>query len=206
MQQFIIFDNPKTSALHQEEFQNPQISLHSLPDYRQLNLQPLNRKYLGIIIINYLILTIIFGTLITFGLLAASQVADLSSLYPLIGILAIPFVLSFISAILRYLRRGYALRAEDWVYAAGIFATTTTIIPYKKVQYVALKEGWLSRAFDLATIELYTAGTGGSDLTVHGIPKEDALRIRDFLTEKIKSGAAQSSAYIPTHISTTEEE
>lgn len=174
------------------DFQNPQISIQQLPDYLNVQLQPLDRRYLYIIIINYLILSLIFGFLLIFLFAGIRQRVDISGFYPFVALFIIPFLLSFISNILRYMRRGYALRNHDWIYQAGIFATSTTIIPFNKVQHVALKEGWLSRTFDLASIELYTAGSSGSDLKVNGIPKNEALRIRDFIAEKIQHNPSQN--------------
>jgi membrane protein YdbS with pleckstrin-like domain len=52
------------------------------------------------------------------------------------------------------------------LYKYGILATKTIIIPYNRVQHVALHEGFVSRYLGLAKIEIFTAGGSSSDIEI----------------------------------------
>ena len=60
------------------------------------------------------------------------------------------------------------------------------IIPYNRVQHVALHEGFISRIFGLAKVEIFTAGGNNSDLEIPGIAKEEAENIKQLLMGKIQ--------------------
>jgi membrane protein YdbS with pleckstrin-like domain len=68
----------------------------------------------------------------------------------------------------------------------GIIATNTTVIPYNRIQHVALYEGLVSRYFGLAKIQIFTAGGSASDLEIPGIEKEQAENIKQLLMGKIQ--------------------
>ena len=68
----------------------------------------------------------------------------------------------------------------------GIIATNTLVIPYNRVQHVALHEGLVSRFFGLAKIQIFTAGGSSSDIEIPGIAKEQAESIKQLLMGKIQ--------------------
>ena len=72
------------------------------------------------------------------------------------------------------------------LFKSGVIATTTTIVPYNRIQHVALHEGFISRKYNLAEIQIFTAGGSGSDLEIPGIAKEEAENIKQLLMGKIK--------------------
>ena len=72
------------------------------------------------------------------------------------------------------------------LYRYGIIATNTIIIPYNRVQHVALHEGLVSRYFGLVKIEIFTAGGSSSDIEIPGIEKEQAENIKQLLMGKIQ--------------------
>ena len=85
-----------------------------------------------------------------------------------------------------YLKKAYAFRNHDLIFRSGIIATNTMVIPYNRVQHVALHEGWIARFFGLAKIEIFTAGGVSSDLEIPGIAKEEAENIKQLLMGKIQ--------------------
>ena len=68
----------------------------------------------------------------------------------------------------------------------GIIATNTLVIPYNRVQHVALHESLISRFFGLAKIEIFTAGGSSSDIEIPGIVKDQAENIKQLLMGKIQ--------------------
>jgi membrane protein YdbS with pleckstrin-like domain len=85
-----------------------------------------------------------------------------------------------------YKKKGFAFRNHDVLFRYGIIATNTLIIPYNRVQHVALHEGLLSRFFGLASLEIFTAGGSSSDIQIPGIAKEQAENIKQLLMGKIQ--------------------
>lgn len=95
---------------------------------------------------------------------------------------AVFVTLSFIS--LR--KKAYAFREHDVIFQHGIIATNTIVIPYNRVQHVALHEGLLARFFGLARIDIFTAGGSSSDIAIPGIALEQAEDIKQLLMGKIQ--------------------
>ena len=60
------------------------------------------------------------------------------------------------------------------------------VIPYNRVQHVALHEGLIARFFGLAKVEIFTAGGVSSDIEIPGIAKEEAENIKQLLMGKIQ--------------------
>ena len=83
-------------------------------------------------------------------------------------------------------KKGFAFRTHDVLFRHGIIATNTLVIPYNRVQHVALHEGLISRFFGLAKIQIFTAGGSSSDIEIPGIAKEQAENIKQLLMGKIQ--------------------
>jgi hypothetical protein len=166
------------------EFTNSQIVIKEIPDFEQLNLEALHPDYLKVMLIYAAIATVIPA--IAFGLIAYFQ-DDASDLL-LIGtpILAFYTIFVFVSVFIGFKRRGYAIREHDIVYRSGFLSINTTIVPFNRVQHIALHESLFARMYNLASIEVYTAGNESNDLSISGLPKDIALRINDLLASKIQ--------------------
>jgi len=83
-------------------------------------------------------------------------------------------------------KKAFAFRSHDVLFRSGIIATTTIVIPYNRVQHVALHEGFISRFFGLASVSIFTAGGSSSDIEIPGIEKEQAENIKQLLMGKIQ--------------------
>ena len=84
-------------------------------------------------------------------------------------------------------RMGYAVRNKDIIYKSGVFWHTVTAIPYNRIQHVEKSSTPLDRRFDIASLQLFTAGGSGGDLKIHGLPVETAESLRVFILEKVGS-------------------
>jgi len=80
---------------------------------------------------------------------------------------------------------GYAIRQRDIVFRTGVIARSIITIPSKRVQHCEITEGPIQKMFKLASLKVFTAGGSGSDLTISGIQKDDAAKIKEFITRKI---------------------
>ena len=100
-------------------------------------------------------------------------------------------VLSFLYLKISFAKKGFALREHDVIFKSGVISETTTIVTNNRVQHVALHQGMLSRYFGLASIELFTAGGGASDLKINGLSLEDAKKVKESVSLKINEIEAE---------------
>lgn len=84
--------------------------------------------------------------------------------------------------ILRFNRWRYALRADDLWLRRGVLWTTTSVIPYARLQFVDTKQGPLDRVFGLAQLVVYTAAVGTSG-RLPGLAADAAERLRERLAD-----------------------
>lgn len=167
-----------------ENFTNNTIDVNQLPRFETVVFQKLQPDYWSIMVINRIIFFLILaiGTGVLYYLVeeTANEIS-----YIVIFIAAL-FILTFFFSRISFLKKGFAFREHDVVFKHGIIATNTIIIPYNRVQHVALHEGWLSRYFGLAKVEIFTAGGSASDIQIPGIEKEQAEKIKQLLMGKIQ--------------------
>lgn len=89
-------------------------------------------------------------------------------------------------------RMGYAVRERDIIYKSGVFWHTVTAVPFNRIQHVEKSSTPLDRRFDIATLQLFTAGGAGGDLKIHGLSARTAEKLRFFILEKIGSSVEQA--------------
>jgi membrane protein YdbS with pleckstrin-like domain len=169
-----------------EEFTNEVIDTKQLPRYEEVQLTPLHPKYLKVVLINsslfIAVLVIGYFLLLIFD---KENISPKFSIQLAIAVVVISILKLFFS-ILGFKKKAYAFRNHDVIYRSGIISTNTMVIPYNRVQHVALHEGFVSRIFGLAKVEIFTAGGSSSDLEIPGIEKEEAENIKQLLMGKIQ--------------------
>jgi membrane protein YdbS with pleckstrin-like domain len=72
---------------------------------------------------------------------------------------------------------------NDFFVASGRWWRSVTVVPYGRIQFIDIDEGPLLRAFGLAKIKLNTA-SASSDAAVSGLPRNEALALRDRLSKR----------------------
>jgi membrane protein YdbS with pleckstrin-like domain len=167
-----------------ENFTNETIDTTLLPKFEEVQFSVLHPNYWKVILIGltlfFLLIGIGAGMALYFNEEFLPFVAELSVVY--VVLLLLVLLVSRIS----FRKKGFAFRTHDVLYRHGIIATNTLVIPYNRVQHVALHEGLLSRYFGLAKIEIFTAGGSSSDIRIPGIAKEQAENIKQLLMGKIQ--------------------
>ncbi len=169
-----------------ENFTNDTIDTAQLPRFEEVIYTPLHPKYKKVVFINIsifisILIFIPFFVYYNNNIEFAIRFWSLSAVLILI-VSSIIILLSLIS----FNKKGYAFRNHDVLYRNGFIATNTMVIPYNRVQHVALHEGFVSRFFGLATVEIFTAGGNSSDIAIPGIEKEQAENIKQLLMGKIQ--------------------
>jgi len=167
-----------------ENFTNETIDTSNLPRYEAVTLTKLHPKYWKEVLISKGILLLVIGIAVTLGLVFIEELAEDRLLVVSIYI-AFVLVFMFFSYI-GFKKKAYAFRNHDVIFRSGIIATNTMVIPYNRVQHVALHEGFVARFFGLAKVEIFTAGGVSSDIEIPGIAKEEAENIKQLLMGKIQ--------------------
>ncbi|MCK5890707.1 PH domain-containing protein [Aeromicrobium sp.] len=84
---------------------------------------------------------------------------------------------------------GYREQDEELVVRCGIAFRRVVSVPYGRMQFVDLQAGPLARRLGFTSVSLHTASTRTAS-TVPGVPHEEALRLRQRLTELGESRGA----------------
>ncbi|MDI6046952.1 PH domain-containing protein [Flavobacterium yafengii] len=169
-----------------ENFTNETIDINQLPKFEEVTFTNLHPKYIRVVLIN---VAIIIGILILVPVLISVFKPELFSgrVWLILGVvIPILSLLIIVFSYIRFQKKGFAFREHDVLFRHGIIATNTIVIPYNRVQHVALHEGLISRYFGLAKIEIFTAGGSSSDIEIPGIEKEKAENIKQLLMGKIQ--------------------
>jgi membrane protein YdbS with pleckstrin-like domain len=169
-----------------ENFTNETIDTTQLPKFEEVQFSVLHPNYWKVTLISLMVFFLIVGIGIGLGfaLFFNDDLAPFIMEFS-IGFVCLMIVVLFFSRI-GFKKKGFAFRNHDVLFRHGIIATNTLVIPYNRVQHVALHEGLISRFFGLAKIEIFTAGGSSSDIEIPGIAKEEAENIKQLLMGKIQ--------------------
>lgn len=164
-------------------FENEIIDPAQLPRYESVPLTPIDPLFRNVILWNWL-----FAALITSGVVALFFLpGDLQVARWVAVATGALFIASWGMLQLKALsRRAYALRGHDVIYRHGIISITTVVIPFNRIQHVAVKEGVFSRIYGLASIQVYTAGGASADVSIAGLKKEVAEQLKEAILERIR--------------------
>jgi hypothetical protein len=167
-----------------ENFTNETINTKQLPRFEEVVYTSMHKNYWKVTLLNSAIFFVILGIALVFGLVFRAEMKPHQILFIVLYFLILATTIFFLR--LGFLKKGYAFRNHDVLYKSGVVALKSMVIPYNRVQHVALHEGFISRIFGLATVEIFTAGGSSSDLEIPGIPKEEAENIKQLLMGKIQ--------------------
>jgi len=164
-------------------FQNPEIALEDLPGMEDLAWQNLHPDFVRRMQVEH--------ALIALAPLAGVAVLSVLLHIPLLQTvllwaLAIGFAIVFVSwPRISVPRRGYVVRDKDIVFRSGVIWQSVTAIPYNRIQHVETSNTPLDRKFDVATLQLFTAGGSGGDLKIDGLGAEVAEQLRIYILGKV---------------------
>lgn len=84
---------------------------------------------------------------------------------------------------------GYQFRYDDLLFRRGIMFQRFVSVPYGRLQLVDINRGPLARAVGLSELKLVTAAAA-SNITIPGLPAQDAEELRDRLVALAESRRA----------------
>ncbi|MCC5929333.1 MAG: PH domain-containing protein [Cyclobacteriaceae bacterium] len=182
-------------------FTNAAKPISDLPDFEGMVMEPIQAAYLKVLLMQkglQLVFICLLWAVVFFierdfaifpGLLAA-------------GILVFLLGLSTFMTIIVFPTRKFLLREHDISYERGRIFYSMTTIPLNRIQHVSLGQGPLEKLFDLAHLQIFTAGGAQADMVLPGLLYNTAEKIKQQLLYQIKS---QESTDQPNHTSTDEE-
>jgi membrane protein YdbS with pleckstrin-like domain len=136
----------------------------------------------------------IAAILVSVGLLIAALIAGLSSSAPRAAWLAGGAGWILVTAGLArwahhwparsYQHSSYLVDDRGIEICTGVYWRKRIAVPQSRVQHIDVSQGPLQRAYGLATLTLFTAGTAYSSVPLSGLAHETALALRDALRPK----------------------
>ncbi|RYZ61950.1 MAG: hypothetical protein EOO14_03700 [Chitinophagaceae bacterium] len=166
-------------------FINTAVDLQSLPAAEDVALQPVHPAYKKVLrtewaftLLIFIALAIVCIVVFPFFRQPAGWIA-LTLGVALIGL----FYYLWIENSFPFL--AFAIREKDILLQSGWIVRTVKHCPFNRIQNCSVQSGPLERRFGLASLVIYTAGSGGADLRLRGLLQEDADRFRHFILETI---------------------
>jgi membrane protein YdbS with pleckstrin-like domain len=172
-------------------FENPVIPHDDLPQYAQVQLNPVEPAYKTVL---YIVWSIAF-TLLLSAIVALYLLVDgLKTpwfIVPALGVWSASVALTFAAIGIGFRNKAWALRDKDIVFRKGWLFQSTHIIPFIKIQHCVVRSGPLERRFGLASIWLMTAASTDLDIGIRGLKKETAENLKEWIAEKTAAHARQ---------------
>ena len=164
-------------------FENPEIALDDLPAVQDVDWQPMHPRFARRQQVERLIIVLValLGSMVP-PLLIGERFAPTVPLWLLVILFALPFLAW---PLISVPRRGYAVRDKDIVFRSGVFFRSVTAVPFNRVQHVETSNTPLDRRFDLANLQIFTAGGSGGDLSIAGLGADTAEQLRVYILEKV---------------------
>ncbi len=177
-------------------FENPEIAREDLPAADSVNWLPMDQKFLrrlmaqsAITLVVIMIAAAAFSAFLKYLLMDANPNVSFGAMWAIIPLVAIPL---FLGPVISVPRIAYAVRDKDILYKTGVFWQTVTAIPFNRIQHVEKSSTPLDRRFDIATLQLFTAGGAGGDLKIYGLSASTAEDLRVFIIEKVGTSIEHS--------------
>lgn len=170
-----------------EIFSNEQVEASTLPDFQRVELTPVADAYLPWALVTQTVFWLVLAL--------AALLVPMLPFVPLDGLWWIPLpplavaVTGAVYARLDARTRAWALREHDLIYRYGVLWRKTVIVPFARIQHVEAVHGPLERYLGLMRVKCFTAGGMTADLTVKGLDRSDARRVRQYLLEQIAEAA-----------------
>lgn len=165
-------------------FSNEQIDLTSLPKYESVTYSSVSSKYLIKMNIQTGILMLVL--FIALGFFWFFKLNPLQTGF-IFSVILIGFIFRFWNNYKLLQTLGYAIREKDIIYRRGFIFSKTTIIPFNRVQHASISRGVWDKFLGISSLNIFTAGGSGSDITLPGLEPEMAVRLKEAIAVKISN-------------------
>lgn len=168
--------------------ENLQLTLNDIPSLKDVEYQGHPKDYKDQRLLSLMLFMLVLSAgwiipLVTMGFRFSTEATEFKVALVIFGIWSVIFTLSLIAELKGFKKRGYALRQHDITYKKGYFFRSQTTVPFNRIQHCETSQGPFSRAFNIMSLKIFTAGGATSDLRIRGLRPEEAERLKDFVTE-----------------------
>lgn len=165
-----------------ENFTNHQIDVTHLPSISTVQWVAVDADYWNVVYFR----VCLFGIVLFISSIVAYFVSDIVSQSSVLFFAFVTFLIiaNTYRSIKRVQRRFYAVREKDVMIKYGFMVETTLVVPFNRIQHVSTNQGFISRIFNIASLNVYTSG-GDSHLKIVGIEKSTAENLKSFILEQI---------------------
>jgi len=169
-------------------FRNNQIDLAALPTIEDIQMDPIDKRYYKVLLLNHGILYI---ALIALAIGLPYMVTKLSWMpYIVLVLPMLCFGILLHAFVVRkgFSQRKYGLREHDISYAHGWVTAKHYTLPFVRTQHVEINQGLFSKYYKVANLKVYTAGDG-DDVHIKGLSAQRAEELRTFIISKINNAS-----------------
>jgi membrane protein YdbS with pleckstrin-like domain len=167
------------------DFLNQQIDIDNLPDAAAVEWRKIERNYLKVLRIQWLILSLLLFSAAAIVVFFSRTMQQPVRLLIITSSVIFISVFYFIYLYKSFIYRRYALREHDILYRHGWLIRSTDACPFNRVQHCSVNAGPLERNYKLASLTLFTAASGEADIKISGLPVSTAFEIREYVMKKI---------------------
>ncbi len=175
-------------------FSNDAIDPGLLPEFQRASLHPVSPRF-----VYYAVTANVVSWAVVIALVIAVPRLPMVNFELPAWLPLVPLALMLWSCLVGALdanRRRWVLREHDLIYRSGLIWQRTAILPFARIQHVETASGPIERLFGLMRVKCFTAGGMSADLTVEGLERDAARRVRQYLLEQIsdEDTAARATA------------
>ena len=166
-----------------DAFKNEAIDIEALPRFQEVEFHPIS----GMFLVKSILQTGIF-LIFLLGGWAALFYYEIGSPFLMYGLAAILIIFGFKfwNNFKMQEKYGYALREHDILYRRGFFINSITIVPFNRIQHVSVSRDALDKILKISSLQVFTAGGSGSDISIPGLNPQLAARLKEALASRLK--------------------
>ena len=170
------------------DYQNQSLDIDELPKFETSKGHPIAKAYLSVLRIFYCLKSLVlFGILF---LLNYYEKLPKFIVYISLFALLIYLVIYIVETEKGFPKRRFSVREQDIIFQRGFLFFKQTIVPFNRIQHVEVKQDLIFRIFDIYSLKLFTAGSSSGDLSLAGLNKSDADKLKAIL---LKGASADES-------------
>ncbi len=168
-------------------FENHQLLNDALPKAAEINFEHVSEEHKTVQFIWLTVFSVIV-LLTSTGIIASTGNILNLSVWGIV-LVGIALIIAFFSLMisLGFKHRGYSVREHDIAYKSGVLFRSQTTVPLVKLQHCEIGQGPFERMFNLAHLNLYTAGGMNTEISVKGLTVEKGEKLREYILDKLKN-------------------
>jgi len=164
-------------------FENPEIAIENLPGTDHVQWKELDPTYKRLRQVQSALALLLVALPLAFvTVVAGIPVLPATIIWSL---WLVVLIVSLIWPTIAIPKRGYVIRDKDILFRKGVVWRSVTAVPFNRIQHVETSNTPLDRKFDLATLQLFTAGGSSGDLKIDGLSASVAEQLRLFILAKV---------------------